>query len=73
MNIQDKRKEQVETRVSLALKRIGLVGDLAKDYNFEQEEIDRIFDAIEKKVRLEKRRYIKALDCRVSFPKPFKF
>ena len=73
MSTQDKRKEQVETRVSLALKRIGLVGDLTKDYNFEQEDIDKIFSAIEKKVRAEKRRFQKALDYRTSFPKPFKF
>ncbi len=65
------RKEQVETRVSLALKRIKLVGDLVESFNFTNEEIDKIFDAFENKVKHERNRMKISMNHKER--KPFSF
>lgn len=66
------RKEQVETRVSLALKRIELVGDLINKFEFTEEETNRIFGALSSKIRTEKKRYKRVIEFKNKYD-PFSF
>lgn len=69
----EKRKKQVETKVSLALRKIKAVGNLVDEYNFTEEEIDKIFNALSDKVKAEKKRMKSSMAVKDQFRQPFSF